>query len=168
MVVVPDPPGCRVEQSCGGATRGSDSSSFENSSTPVLTVRGGAAAVEFYRRAFGASEIHRNTYADGRIVAELAIGDARVRVADETLESHDRSTATLGGTSVRLNLLVPDPDAFATPAIAAGAVEIVPVADQPYGLRQGRVRDPFGHDWLIGVPLPGPSGAWARREPRSP
>jgi PhnB protein len=67
------------------------------------------------------------------------------------------------GTSVRLNLLVADPDAFAGRAIANGATEIAPIADQPYGLRQGRLADPFGHHWLIGRPLAGESGDWARQ-----
>ena len=134
--------------------------------TPVLTVRGAAAAVAFYRRAFGAEEVHRNTYADGRIVAELAVGGARFRVADEAPEAANLSPATLGGTTVRINLLVADPDALAALAVASGATEVAPVADQPYGLRQGRLADPFGHHWLIGRPLDDASGDWAREPGR--
>jgi len=130
--------------------------------TPVLTVRGAGEAVAFYRRAFGAEEVHRNAYPDGRIVAELAVGGARFRVADEAPEAANLSPATLGGTTVRINLLVPDPDALAARAVANGATEIAPVADQPYGLRQGRLADPFGHHWLIGRPLADASGDWAR------
>jgi PhnB protein len=137
-------------------------SEFRNSLTPVLTVRGAADAVAFYARAFGADEIHRNTYPDGRIVAELAIGDARFRVADEAPEAANLSPHALAGTSVRLNLLVGDPDALAQRAIAAGATQVAPVADQAYGLRQGRLADPYGHHWLIGTPLAGEAGDWAR------
>lgn len=142
--------------------------SFGTSITPVLTVRGAAAAVAFYERAFGAVEIHRNTYPDGRIVAELAIGEARVRVADEAPEAHNLSPETLGGTSVRLNLLVADPEALVARAVGAGATLVAPVVEQPYGLRQGRLADPFGHHWLIGAPLPGPTGDWARSQGRDP
>jgi PhnB protein len=130
--------------------------------TPVLTVRGAVAAAAFYERAFGAHEIHRNTYPDGRAVVELAIGDARFRVADEAPEAANLSPAALGGTSVRLNLFVPDPDAVVRDAVLYGAVQIAPVADQAYGLRQGRIADPYGHHWLIGRPLDDPSGDWAR------
>jgi PhnB protein len=132
----------------------------ETAITPVLTVRNAEAAVAFYHRAFGAEEIHRNAYPDGRIVAEMAIRGARFRVADEAPESANLSPETLGGTSVRLNLLVADPDVQAARAIANGATQIAPVADQSYGLRQGRVADPYGHHWLIGCPLPG-TGDWA-------
>ncbi|NNC13813.1 VOC family protein [Planctomonas sp. JC2975] len=125
----------------------------------VLTVEDPAAAVDFYRRAFGAVELHRNSYADGRFVAELSIGGAHVRVAPAS--AGDRSPAALGGTSVRLNLLVEDPDSVAERAVAAGAREVAPIADQDYGLRQGRFADPFGHHWLIGRPLAGGAGDWA-------
>jgi PhnB protein len=130
--------------------------------TPVLTVRGAAAAVAFYRRAFGAEEVHRNSYPDGRIVAELAVDGARFRVADEAPEAANLSPEALDGTTVRINLLVADPDGLAARAVAAGATEIAPVADQAYGLRQGRLADPFGHHWLIGRPLAGEAGDWAR------
>jgi PhnB protein len=130
--------------------------------TPVLTVRGAARAVDFYRRAFGAEEVYRNTYPDGRIVAELAVEGARFRVADEAPEAANLSPEALGGTTVRINLLVADPDRLAARAVEHGAVEVAPVADQAYGLRQGRLVDPFGHHWLIGRPLAGPAGDWAR------
>ena len=135
---------------------------FRSTITPVLTVRQAAQAVAFYQQAFGAEEIYRNSYPDGRIVAELAIDGARFRVADEAPEASNLSPQALGGTTVRINLLVVDPDRFAECAIANGAIEIAPVADQSYGLRQGRLADPFGHHWLIGRPLAGESGDWAR------
>lgn len=121
--------------------------------TPMLTVRGAAQAVEFYARAFGAEELSRTTTPTGGIVAELSIDGARVGVVDEAPAAHNLSPETLGGTSVRISLIVDDPDATAKRAIDAGATELFPVADQPYGLRQGRVVDPFGHHWLIGRPL---------------
>lgn len=134
--------------------------------TPVLTIRHATQAVGFYQRAFGAEEIYRNTYPDGRIVAELAIDGARFRVADETPGASNFSPQTLNGTTVRINLLVADPDRFAERAMANGAIEIAPIADQSYGLRQGRLADPFGHHWLIGRPLEGESGDWARTTDR--
>ena len=85
-------------------------------------------------------------------MAELAVGEARFRVADEAPEVGNLSPEALGGTSVRLNLLVADPNGVAAAAIANGAIEVAPVADQSYGLRQGRLADPFGHHWLIGRP----------------
>ena len=96
-----------------------------------------------------------NTYPDGRIVAEMAVEGARFRVADEAPEASNLSPQTLNGTTVRINLLVADPDELAARAIANGAMEVAPIADQSYGLRQGRFADPFGHHWLIGRPLAG-------------
>jgi PhnB protein len=121
--------------------------------TPVLTVRDAAAAVGFYVRAFGAVEQSRHTNAPGQIVSELTLDGARFLVVDETPAAFNVAPQTLGGTSVRLSLQVTDPDAVAERAISAGASEVFPIADQPYGLRQGRIADPFGHHWLIGRPL---------------
>ncbi len=121
----------------------------------MLTVKDAVAAVEFYRRAFGAAELSRITTPTGQIVAELAIDDQRFYLVDENPAAFNLSPATLGGTSVRISLIVGDPDAVAARAIAAGATEVFSVADQPYGLRQGRVADPSGHHWLIGRPLAG-------------
>ena len=125
----------------------------ETAITPVLTVRDAAAAVEFYARAFGTTETSRTENAPGQIVAELELGGAAFLVVDETPAAFNLSPDTLGGTSVRLGLRVDDPDAVAERAVAAGATVVFPIADQPYGLRQGRLADPFGHHWLIGRPL---------------
>ena len=122
--------------------------------TPVLTVRDVGAAVDFYVRGLGASVVHRSG-----LVVEMAVAGARFRVAEEAPAAGNLSPASLGGTTVRLNLLIDDPDSLVAAAVAAGAVEISPVADQPFGLRQGRIEDPFGHHWLIGRPLPG-VGDW--------
>lgn len=116
----------------------------------MLTVRNASAAVEFYRQAFGALERRRFTAPTGQVVAEMTLDSEQFFVVDENPEAFNLSPETLGGTSVRMSLLVDDPDATAARAIEAGATEIFPVADQPYGLRQGRVADPYGHHWLIG------------------
>jgi PhnB protein len=115
---------------------------------PVLTVEDVDQAVAFYERAFEARELSRF----GPVV-DLAIGIARFRIAGENADAQNVSPTTVGATTVRLNLLVEDPDAFAARAVATGAREVFPIADQPYGLRQGRIADPFGHHWLIGRPL---------------
>ncbi len=119
----------------------------------MLTVRNASEAIAFYSEAFGATEESRVTTPTGQIVAELALLGERFFVVDENADAHNLSPATLGGTSVRINLVVDDADASAARAQAAGAKEVFPVGDQPYGLRQGRVVDPFGHHWLIGHPL---------------
>jgi len=122
--------------------------------TPMLTVRDAAQAIAFYGRAFGATEVRpRVTTPSGQIVAELAIEGQRFFVVDENPPAFNLSPQTLKGTSVRLSLVVDDPDAVAARAVAAGATVLFPIADQPYGMRQGRVADPYGHHWLIGKPL---------------
>jgi PhnB protein len=122
--------------------------------TPMLTVRDAAKAIEFYGRAFGAREVATAVRSpSGQIVAQLAIDGQRFFVVDENPAAYNVSPTTLNGTSVRLNLVVDDPDAVAARAVAAGATLVFPIADQPYGMRQGRVADPDGHHWLIGRPL---------------
>jgi PhnB protein len=122
--------------------------------TPMLTVRDAARAIEFYQRAFGAREVVPPVRSpSGQIVAQLAIDGQHFFVVDENPAAYNVSPQTLNGTSVRLNLVVDDPDAVAARALAAGATVVFPIADQPYGMRQGRVADPFGHHWLIGRPL---------------
>ncbi len=86
-------------------------------------------------------------------MAELEIDGLAFFVVEENPDAFNLSPRSLNGTSVRINLIVADPDATASKAIGAGATEVFPVADQPYGLRQGRVADPDGHHWLIGAPL---------------
>ena len=124
-----------------------------SSLTPMLTVKDAEAAIAFYREAFGAVEEARFKAPTGHVVAELAIDGLQFFVVDENPDAFNVSPASLDGTTVRINLVVDDPDATAAQAIEAGAREIFPVADQPYGFRQGRVADPDGHHWLIGKPL---------------
>jgi PhnB protein len=121
--------------------------------TPMLTVKNAVAAIAFYRDAFDAVEQARFTAPTGHVVAELAIDGMRFFVVDENPEAFNLSPTSLDGTTVRLNLIVDDPDATAAQAVGAGASEIFPVGDQPYGFRQGRVADPDGHHWLVGRPL---------------
>lgn len=121
--------------------------------TPMLSVKNAVEAIEFYRGAFDAVEQARFTAPTGHVVAELAIDGLRFFVVDENPEAFNLSPRSLDGTTVRINLIVDDPDATAAQAVGAGASEIFPVADQPYGFRQGRVADPDGHHWLIGKPL---------------
>lgn len=119
----------------------------------MLTVNDAAGAIDFYVRALGAAELSRLTSPSGQIVAEMSIDDLRFFVVDENPQASNLSPQSLGGTSVRISLIVDDPDAWARRAIDAGATELFPVADRPYGLRQGRVVDPYGHHWLLGRPL---------------
>lgn len=121
--------------------------------TPALTVRNASQAIEFYKNAFGAEEISRQTTPTGQIVAEMAIDGQSFLVVDENPKAYNMSPQALGGTTVRLSLVVDDPDAATTRALGAGASVVFPLADQPYGMRQGRVQDPYGHHWLIGKPL---------------
>ena len=121
---------------------------------PFLAVRDVDAAVAFYALAFGAMEPGDRVRApDGPQVALLSIAGHRLGVATEAPELGTPSPETVGGTTVRVSLDVDDPDRVAAQAVAAGARVVFPVADQPYGMRQGRVIDPFGHHWLIGGPL---------------
>ena len=120
---------------------------------PMLSVRNGAAAVEFYKSAFGAIEVHRVEDPGGTVVSRLSVDDAEFWVSDESPEHGNYSQKSLGGGTVRMILTVPDPDAVFAQAVAAGALAIVPM-EENYGWRLGRVVDPFGHHWEIGRPLP--------------
>ena len=116
---------------------------------PTLSVRRGAAAVEFYKVAFGAVVLFCITAPDDAVVAQLSIDGVEFLVADESPAHENFSPDTLGGSTIRMGLVVADPDAMAKQAIVAGAIEIYPVADQDYGYRLGRIKDPFGHHWEI-------------------
>jgi PhnB protein len=116
---------------------------------PFLAVRDTDAAIRFYAEAFGATVRERLEAPGGVVVAVLEIDGMPLGVATEAPNLGTPSPETAGATTVRVSLHVDDPDAAAARAIAAGATEMFPVADQPYGLRQGRVVDPFGHHWLI-------------------
>jgi PhnB protein len=121
--------------------------------TPFLTVKDARAVVEFYKKAFGATEISRQSTPAGQFIIEMSVEGERFYAVDENPTGFNLSPTTLGGTSVRMSLIVADPDGFADRAVAAGAKIVFPIADQPYGMRQGRIADPEGHHWLIGKPL---------------
>lgn len=118
--------------------------------TPYLCIKEAARAIEFYKRAFGATETMRLAQPDGRIGhAEIRIGGAPIMLADEFPEMGFRSPQSLGGSPVVIHLYVDDVDALASQAVAAGAKVLRPVADQFYGDRSGTLTDPFGHVWTI-------------------
>lgn len=119
---------------------------------PMLSVRNGVRAVEFYQAAFGAIEVYRIEAPDGAIVARLSVEGAEFWVSDESPQHGHSSPETLSGASVRIILVVPDPDAMFAKTLAAGAQQAFAVAEA-HGWRMGRVVDPFGHPWEIGCPL---------------
>ena len=124
--------------------------------TPRLVVADSRRAIAFYKEAFGATELMTldDPQIGGKVVhAEVVIGDSVVSLTDENPDHGARGPNTLGGTPVVLTLNVEDVDAVAARAIAAGAKVIFPVKDQFYGMRQGRVQDPFGHQWVLSTRL---------------
>jgi PhnB protein len=125
----------------------------KTSIAPMLSVRAGAKAVDFYKAAFGATELFRIDAEDGAVVAQLSVNGGEFWVADESPEHQNFSPETLGGGTARMILTVEDPDAAFDRAVAAGATMVSPVANQ-YDWRLGRVVDPFGHHWEIGKPPP--------------
>jgi PhnB protein len=120
---------------------------------PMLSLRRGSNAIEFYKAAFGATEVFRHGDESGRVVARLSVDGAEFWLADESPENQNFSPETLGGGTTRMILTVADPDAAFNRAIAAGATMVWPVTNE-YGWRIGRIVDPFGHHWEIGKPLP--------------
>ena len=118
--------------------------------TPYLCCRGAGRAIEFYEKAFGASELARMAQPDGRIGhAEIHIGEAVIMLADEFPEMGVRSPQAIGGSPVSIHVYVEDVDAIARQAVAAGAKLVRPVEDQFYGDRNCKLEDPFGHVWMI-------------------
>jgi PhnB protein len=116
-----------------------------------LHVRGGAAAIDFYQRVFGAQELMRLAYPDGRIAhAELKLGPATVLLADEHPEYGVHSPLAFGGAGSSIHLHVDDVDRLARRALEAGATMIMEPRNEGHGERQCRIRDPFGHEWLLG------------------
>lgn len=132
----------------------SDAQQRRVSIEPELSVRRGRAAVEFYKAAFGAVEDYRvgGTETQEDVVAQLSIGTASFWVSDESPAHGNLSPESLGGGTVRILLVVDDPDSLVRQAVDAGAIEISPVSEE-HGWRLGRIADPFGHHWEIGRPL---------------
>jgi PhnB protein len=119
---------------------------------PMLSVRNGVSAIEFYKAAFGAGELFRVDDESGAVVARLSVGEAEFWLADESPEHLNFSPESLGGGSVRMVMIVKDPDAAFERAVTAGATVVWPISNQ-HGWRLGRIVDPFGHHWEIGKPL---------------
>lgn len=118
---------------------------------PYLRVRNAPAAITFYERAFGAKEKFRLTEPSGRVGhVELEFGSFIVMVSEEYPEYGILGPESIGGTSTSIHLHVDDCDAVITHAVELGAKLVRPPSDQFYGERSGTVRDPFGHEWLIG------------------
>jgi uncharacterized glyoxalase superfamily protein PhnB len=110
-----------------------------------------AAAIDFYGRAFGAKELFRLVEPGGRVGhAEIKIGPVTIMLSDEYPEFGIRGPRSLGATSVAIHIHVDDVDRLFAKAVAAGATIVRPLQDQFYGERSGTVRDPFGHEWLLG------------------
>lgn len=121
-----------------------------HSVTPYLIVDGASDAIDFYARAFGATEVLRLPMPGGRVAhAEIKLGDSHVMLADAFPEMDARSPKAYGGTPVSLLVYVPDVDALAEQAVAAGAKVLRPLADQFYGDRSVTISDPFGHQWTL-------------------
>jgi PhnB protein len=119
---------------------------------PMLSVRKGVRAIEFYKAAFGAEELFRVDSEDGAVVARLSVRGAEFWLADESPEHLNFSPESLGGGTVRMVMIVEDPDAAFERAVTAGGTVVWPVSNQ-HGWRLGRIVDPFGHHWEIGKPL---------------
>src|SRR5258708_2896593 len=126
-------------------TPGSPPNGFKTSLTATLSVRNWAKAVDFYKAAFGATELFR---VEGGGVAQLSVCGAEFWVAEESPANLNFGPESLGGCSVRMLLIVEDPAAVCKQAVAAGATQVSPVADD-YGWRLGRIVDPFGHHWEV-------------------
>jgi len=123
-----------------------------HSVTPYLIIDGAGTAIDFYKKAFGATEMFRMAQPDGRIGhAEIRIGDSQIMLADEYPEMDYLGPAKRGGSSVSLLVYVNDVDATFKQAIDAGAKEQRPVENKFYGDRMGTLEDPFGHVWHIGT-----------------
>ncbi len=122
-----------------------------HSITPYLVIKGAAKAIEFYKQVFGATEVMRMADPSSNRIghAELKIGDTTIMLADEYPDMNIRGPESYGGSPVTLLLYVEDVDEVAKRAVAAGAQEVRPVADQFYGDRMGTFHDPFGHVWSI-------------------
>jgi len=120
-----------------------------HSVTPYLICDGAAAAIEYYKKAFGATELFRMDHQGKVGHAELKIGDSPIMLADEYPQMGYRSPKALGGTPVSIMIYVEDVDTVYKRAIDAGATELKALQDQFYGDRSGTLTDPFGHVWTV-------------------
>lgn len=121
-----------------------------HSVTPYLIVDDAAKAIDFYKQAFGATELFRMDAPGGKIGhAEIKIGNSPLMLADEMPEMGYRSAKAIGSTPVSLMIYVEDVDSVFPRAIAAGGKELKALQDQFYGDRSGTLEDPFGHVWTV-------------------
>ncbi|MDD9944844.1 MAG: VOC family protein [Myxococcales bacterium] len=119
--------------------------------TPRLVVAGTDDAIAFYRKSLGAELLERH-FDEGLglvVHAALSIGEAVFALTEQSPASHNHAPGSLGGTPVIMQLMVDDPDAVAAAMVAVGAEVIFEIADRFYGRRDGRLRDPFGHVWIL-------------------
>jgi PhnB protein len=117
---------------------------------PELFIKGGITDITFYTKAFGAIELRRFSNDDGSLhVAELSIHGSLFHLHEEKLSSGEFSPELHNGITTLIGLFVSDVDAVMKSALAAGATEVSPAQDYDYGYRQGRIKDPFGHIWMI-------------------
>src|SRR5690606_15696101 len=117
---------------------------------PYLAIQNAIEALEFYKKAFGATEVYRLIMPDGRLGhAEIQLGASIIMLSDEFPEYGGKAPSTLGGSPVCIHLYVEDVDTFFQTALAAGAKERKPVMDQFYGDRSGQLEDPYGHLWWV-------------------
>jgi PhnB protein len=122
--------------------------------TPRMVVKGADRALDFYREALGAELIERFADGDGIVLhSAIRIGGCVLSVIDEKPEYRNVSPTTLGGSPILLHMTVDDPDAVGAAMVEHGAEVVIPIADQFYGRREGRLRDPFGHLWIVGREL---------------
>ena len=122
--------------------------------TPHLVIRDAVQAIEFYKKAFGAKESVRMDGPDGKIMhAEIKIGDSHLFLGEEMPEWGSKSPLMLGGTGATIHLYVDDADALFNQAVAAGAQIKMPLMDQFWGDRYGKLVDPYGHDWSVATHL---------------
>ncbi|GMU33305.1 MAG: VOC family protein [Planctomycetia bacterium] len=121
-----------------------------NSVTPHIVVKGAKAAMEFYKKAFGAEEVMCIPAPDGSVMhAEIQLGNSRVMIAEENPQMGCQSPKSLGGSPITVHLYVNDVDSVVNQAVKAGATSVMPITDMFWGDRYGMVTDPFGHKWSV-------------------
>jgi len=121
-----------------------------HTATPYLIISNAAQAIEFYKEAFGATELMRLAAPDGKLMhAEIRIGDSPIMLCDECPDWNALSPQTIGGTTVSIMLYVNDVDSVVNQAVARGATVLMPVENQFWGDRMGTVVDPYGHKWSV-------------------
>ena len=136
--------------------------------TAYLSVRDAARALDFYAKAFGATETLRLTEPGGKIGhAHIMIEGSTIMLADEYPDYGVVGPQTLGGSPVRIKLNVANVDEFVRKAVAAGATIERPIQDQFYGERAGQVSDPFGYTWIVATPIENVSGKEMQRRSRT-